>query len=108
MEYENSQEIDVNCNKLKLEFYKCLKSHDKKVGEEMRFIAKSKLKEIENYKVDKSVLKACNNKELVDCLNNKYRLKDFQEPQLFDYFSKQYDKVQERIVKEENKTFSKK
>ena len=97
-------DIDVNCNKLKSEFYKCLKSHDSKIGDEMKFFAKNKLNDIDKYKIDPKILNVCNNPILINCLNDKYRLKDLEEEPLYEIFSKQYDKIKEKITKQKNKT----
>lgn len=100
----NMENFDVNCNKLKLEFYKCLKNEDSKIGEEMRFMAKSKLNEINKYKIDSKVLNICYNPKLVTCLNDKYRLKEMEEGPLMEIFSNQYDKIKEKITRIKNKT----
>jgi len=98
------ENFDINCNKLKLEFFKCLKTKDPNIGENMRFLAKSKLNEIEKHKVDTKILNSCNNPQLVSCLNEKYRLKEIEEGPLTEIFSNQYDKIQEKITKIKNNT----
>lgn len=100
----NTEITDVNCNKLKLEFYKCLKKEDSSIGEEMRFMAKSKLNDIGKYKLDAKILNACKNPQLITCLNDKYRLREIQEGPLMDIFSKQYDQVKEKIIRKQNNT----
>lgn len=100
------ENFDFNCNKLKLEFYKCIKSHKPNVGEEMRFMAKTKLNEIDKYKIDSKILNTCNNPQLVTCLNDKYRLKEIQEGPLTEIFAKEYDKIQEKLTRIKNNTDS--
>jgi len=100
----NKENLDVNCNNLKMEFYKCLKNQDAKVGEEMRFMAKSKLNEINKYKIDSKILNFCNNPRLITCLNEKYRLKEIEDGPLMDIFSNQYDKIKEKITRIKNNT----
>ena len=100
----NKETIDVNCNKLKLGFYNCLKNQDPSIGEEMRFMAKSKLNNIDKYKIDAKFLSNCNNPQLISCLNDKYRLKKIEEGPLMQLFSEEYDKIMEKISKKINKT----
>jgi len=105
MENQTKKEnFDVNCNKLKYEFYKCLRKEDPTVGDEMRFMAKNKLNDINKFKIDKKILNLCNNHELIHCLNNKYRLREIEEEPLMNIFSQQYDKIMEKITRKKNKT----
>ena len=86
-------ENDLNCNKLKNEYYKCLKNEDKNIGEEMKLFAKNKLNKIKDYKIDQKILKKCGNEKLLFCLNKKYRMENIDDQELIEAFSNQYDRI---------------
>jgi hypothetical protein len=89
------KDFDENCNKLKNKFHECLKKENSSIGNELKFMAKSKINELEKYKLNTKLVDKCNTNELVECLNRKYRLKSIDEKALNDIFSKQYYMVKE-------------
>jgi hypothetical protein len=88
-------QFDENCNNLKTKFHECLKNENSAIGNELKFMVKSKINELDKYKLNTKLVDKCNNSELIECLNRKYRLKPIDEKALNNIFSKQYYMVKE-------------
>lgn len=82
----------VNCNKLKDDLYKCLENSNLNFKPELlKFDTLSHIKDINKVHISSKKLKLCNSDEFAKCLNEKYKMKNYDENKMISYFSKQYD-----------------